>query len=371
MFLAASLTYFLIKRVQARSTGGGGQIDVEKVTAEDIAKVVSRWTGIPVTRMLESETQKLKALEAELHKRVIGQDEAVKAVSNAVRRSRSGIGDEARPIGSFIFMGPTGVGKTELAKALAEYLFSDERALIRIDMSEYMEKFSVQRLIGSPPGYVGHEEGGQLTEAVRRRPYSVLLFDEIEKAHPDVFNILLQILDDGRLTDSKGRTVNFTNTIVILTTNIASDKIQEMMGESEKKAKEKRSKIETEVGSILEKESIFAELKKYFRPEFINRIDDVIIFEPLRREQIRSIVDVQLGSVLKRLADKGIVVKVSDAAKDWLGDNGYDAAYGARPLKRLIQSDLLDPLAMKLIDATKKDKPSYTVDVKGGGIVIA
>ncbi len=346
----------------------GSTLLKEEVTAEDIAKVVSRWTGIPVTRMLESETQKLKNLEAELHKRVIGQDEAVTAVSNAVRRSRSGIGDEHRPIGSFIFMGPTGVGKTELAKALAEYLFADERAMIRIDMSEYMEKFSVQRLIGSPPGYVGHDEGGQLTEAVRRRPYAVLLFDEIEKAHPDVFNILLQILDDGRLTDGKGRTVNFTNAIIVLTTNIASEKIQEMMDGSKQPAK--KSKIEKEMGGILAKEDIFAELKRHFRPEFINRIDDIIIFEPLKKEQIRAIVDVQLQGVLKRLETKGVSVKVTDAAKDWLGENGFEPAYGARPLKRLIQTELLDPLAMKLIDS-KKDKHSFSVDAKGGGIVIS
>jgi ATP-dependent Clp protease ATP-binding subunit ClpB len=345
----------------------GSTLLKEEVTAEDIAKVVSRWTGIPVTRMLESETQKLKKLEEELHKRVIGQDEAVRAVSNAVRRARSGIGDEHRPIGSFIFMGPTGVGKTELAKALAEYLFADERAMIRIDMSEYMEKFSVQRLIGSPPGYVGYEEGGQLTEAVRRRPYAVLLFDEIEKAHPDVFNILLQILDDGRLTDSKGRTVNFTNTIVILTTNIASEKIQAMMSAASEP--KRKSKIEKEMGGILAKEEIFAELKRHFRPEFINRIDDSIIFEPLKKEQIRAIVDVQLASVLKRLETKGIRVTVTDAAKDWLGENGFEPAYGARPLKRLIQTDLLDPLALKLIDS-KKDKHSFTVDAKNGSIVI-
>jgi ATP-dependent Clp protease ATP-binding subunit ClpB len=231
-----------------------------------------------------------------------------------------------------------------------------------------MEKFSVQRLIGSPPGYVGHDEGGQLTEAVRRRPYAVLLFDEIEKAHPDVFNILLQILDDGRLTDGKGRTVNFTNTIVVLTTNIASEKIQEMMGAAKDSAK--KSKIEKEMGGILAKEDIFAELKKHFRPEFINRIDDIIIFEPLKQAQIRAIVDVQLQSVLKRLEAKGVHVKVTDAAKDWLGENGYEPAYGARPLKRLVQTELLDPLAMKLIDS-KKEKHSFTVDAKGGGIVIA
>ncbi len=338
----------------------------EEVTAEDIAKVVSRWTSVPVSKMLQSEIERLKVLETDIGKRVIGQEPAVKAVANAVRRARSGIGDEKRPIASFIFMGPTGVGKTELSKALASELFGDEKALLRFDMSEYMEKFSVQRLIGSPPGYVGYEEGGQLTEAVRRRPYSVLLFDEIEKAHPDVWNVLLQLLDDGRLTDSKGRTVNFTNTIVILTTNIASQKIQDMV---EAKSKKKQTKIEAEVASMMEKEEILAELKQHFRPEFINRIDDVLVFEPLTKEQIRLVVDIQIRSLIERLAGKNIAVSVSDDAKDWLGDHGYEPAYGARPLKRLIQAEIVDPLAMKILEA-KEGKQTFTVEVKGGGVVV-
>ena len=346
--------------------GGDATLLKEEVTAEDIAKVVSRWTGVPVQKMLKSETERLKSLETELSNRVIGQTEAVKAVASAVRRARSGIQDEHRPIASFIFMGPTGVGKTELSKALAEELFGDERALIRFDMSEYMEKFSVQRLIGSPPGYVGYEEGGQLTEAVRRRPYAVLLFDEIEKAHPDVWNVLLQLLDDGRLTDSKGRTVNFTNTIVILTTNLASDKIHEMV---EAKAKKKSSKIESDVSSMLEKEEIMAELKRHFRPEFINRIDDVLVFEPLTKDQIRRIVDVQIDVLITRLKKKNVNLTVTDKARDWLGENGYEPAYGARPLKRLIQAKILDPLALRMLDA-QNEKQTYTADVQGGGIAV-
>lgn len=358
------------KQLKSKSGKDGISFLREEVTAEDIAAVVSRWTGIPVTRMLETESEKLAHLETELHKRVIGQQEAIAAVSNAVRRARSGIQDENRPIGSFIFMGPTGVGKTELAKALADYLFGDERALIRIDMSEYMEKFSVQRLIGSPPGYVGYEEGGQLTEAVRRRPYSVLLFDEIEKAHPDVFNVLLQLLDDGRLTDSKGRTVNFTNTIIIMTTNIASDQIQSMIETRQRmEAKKKDSKIVEEVSAMMEKEAIFAELKKYFRPEFINRIDDIIIFEPLTQKEIREIVDIQLDSVIERLEKKGIHVTIDKSARDWLATHGYDQAYGARPLKRLIQSDILDPLALKLIES-KDGKATFAIREIGGGIKV-
>ncbi len=353
------------KQIEKAGKSGSSSLR-EEVTADDIAAIVSRWTGVPVTRLLESESMKLATLETELHKRVIGQDEAVKAVSNAVRRARSGISDEHRPIGSFIFMGPTGVGKTELAKALANDLFGDERALIRIDMSEYMEKFSVQRLIGSPPGYVGYEEGGQLTEAVRRRPYAVLLFDEIEKAHPDVFNILLQLLDDGRLTDNKGRTVNFTNTIVILTTNIASEQIQAMI--QARQTEEKTSKLLEHATAIMQKESIFAELKRHFRPEFINRIDDIIIFEPLSPQHIRQVVDIQLDRMIDRLATKGFDISVTKNARDWLVSNGYDQAYGARPLKRLIQSDILDPLALKLIEGKGKEK--FVIDAAGGAIVV-
>ncbi len=346
------------------ASNGDSALLKEEVTAEDIARVVSRWTSIPVEKMLVSEMQKLKHLEEELGTRVIGQHDAIHAVSNAVRRARSGLQDEKRPIGSFIFMGPTGVGKTELAKALAVELCNDEHALLRFDMSEYMEKFSVQRLIGSPPGYVGYEEGGQLTEAVRRRPYSVLLFDEIEKAHPDVFNILLQLLDDGRLTDSKGRTVNFTNTIVILTTNIASEKIQEM---AKVRESSKKTVIEQEVATLLEKEEIFAELKRHFRPEFINRIDDIILFEPLTKENIRAITDLQLSLVMHRLAEKGIALTISDNARDFLGEHGYDVIYGARPLKRLIQKEVVDALAMHLLETPKEE---YRVDIKGGKVVV-
>lgn len=353
-----------IEKKMKSSTDDGGLLR-EEVTAEDIAKVVARWTGVPVTKMLKSETARLKTLEAELGKRVVGQRAAVKAVSSAVRRARSGIQDEAKPIGSFIFMGPTGVGKTELAKALAGELFGDEKALIRFDMSEYMEKFSVQRLIGSPPGYVGHEEGGQLTEAVRRRPYAVLLFDEIEKAHPDAFNILLQLLDDGRLTDGKGRTVNFTNTIVILTTNIASDIIRDV---AEKKQATKTSKIESEVATLMEKESILAELKKYFRPEFINRIDDVLVFESLTKDEIRTIVDIQINDVKERLQKKDVTVDVTIKARNWLADNGYDPIYGARPLKRLIQTEIIDPIALKLLDGIKR---SFIAEQKVGGLVVS
>ena len=312
-----------------------GSILQEEVTEEDIARVVSRWTGVPVNKMLQGEKEKLLKLESELHDRVIGQDEAVKAVSNAIRRSRAGIQSEERPIGSFIFMGPTGVGKTELAKALAEILFNDEHAMVRIDMSEYMEQHAVSRLIGAPPGYVGYEEGGQLTEAVRRRPYSIVLFDEIEKAHRDVFNVMLQILDDGRLTDSKGRVVNFKNTIVIMTSNVGSSYIQEYAeGKIEKLALEMR--LKTELG-------------KYFRPEFLNRIDDIVTFEALSREDLRKIVDIQLRHVTKRLELQGITLTISDKAKDHLANKGYDPVFGARPLKRVIQNELLDPLAVKII----------------------
>ncbi len=357
-----------LKNVEKQlKAGGESGLLKEEVTAEDIAKVVSLWTGVPVNKMLQSEVERLKVLEKELGKRVIGQAAAVKAVASAVRRARSGIQDERRPIASFIFMGPTGVGKTELAKALASELFGDEKSLIRIDMSEYMEKFSVQRLIGSPPGYVGYEEGGQLTEAARRRPYSVLLFDEVEKAHPDVFNVLLQLLDDGRLTDNKGRTVNFTNTIVILTTNIASDVIREM---TEAGAKRTKSGIEREVSTMMEKEAVTAELKKHFRPEFINRIDDVLVFDALTEKEIRSIVDVQIAGIVERLEKKNVRLTITDAAKDWLAAHGYDPVYGARPLKRLIQSEIVDRVALGMLDATD-DKRGYKADVKNGGIVLS
>lgn len=313
----------------------------EEVDAEDIAEVVAKWTGIPLNRMLEGERSKLIRLEEELHKRIVGQEDAVAAVANAIRRSRAGLQDANRPIGSFIFMGTTGVGKTELARALAEFLFDDEHAMIRIDMSEYMEKFSVSRLIGAPPGYVGYEEGGQLTEAVRRKPYSVVLLDEIEKAHSDVFNILLQVLDEGRLTDNQGRTVNFKNTIVIMTSNLGSHIIHEHL---ERINEENIQQIMGNLRILLSDL-----LKKTIRPEFLNRIDDIILFRPLTQKELREIVDIQIEKVQKMLHDKNISMELSDDAKDWLAELGYDVAYGARPLKRIIQRYLINPLSQELL----------------------
>jgi ATP-dependent Clp protease ATP-binding subunit ClpB len=316
----------------------------EEVDEEDIAEVVSKWTGIPVTRMMEGEMQKLIKMEEKLHERVVGQDEAIAAVSNAVRRSRSGLSDPNKPIGSFLFLGPTGVGKTELAKALAVLLFDDEKNIVRIDMSEYMEKHSVSRLIGAPPGYVGFEEGGQLTEAVRRRPYSVILFDEVEKANPEVFNVLLQLLDDGRLTDGQGRTVDFKNTVVIMTSNVGSQHIQEIENYDEMK------------------EKVNGELRNYFRPEFLNRIDDIIIFKKLSEKELNKIIDIQIAAFEKRLAERNIHVQLSDKAKDFISHKGYDPAFGARPLKRAIQTYLLNPLSSKLISGEFKEGASITVD---------
>ena len=325
----------------------------EEVTADDIADVVSRWTGIPVSRMLQSEREKLVHLEAELHQRVIGQDEAITAVADAVRRSRAGLQDPKRPIGSFIFLGTTGVGKTELAKALAEYLFNDESLMTRIDMSEYQEKFSVSRLVGAPPGYVGYEEGGQLTEAVRRKPYSVVLFDEIEKAHPDVFNILLQVLDDGRLTDNKGRVVNFKNTIIIMTSNLGSGFIQS-------KFDEMRGKSESEQERLLDetKKGVFEMLKKTIRPEFLNRIDDIIMFQPLKKEEIRLIVRLQVAAIVNRLAEQGISLQVDDDAIAQIAEAGFDPEFGARPVKRSLQRLLLNDLSKSLLSgAIDKSRP--------------
>jgi ATP-dependent Clp protease ATP-binding subunit ClpB len=315
----------------------------EEVTAEDIAAVVSKWTGIPVSKMLRGEMEKLLTMEAQLKTRVVGQDEAVVAVSNAVRRSRAGLGDERRPIGSFLFLGPTGVGKTELAKALAEFLFDDERSMIRLDMSEYMEKHSVSRLIGAPPGYVGYEEGGQLTEPVRRRPYSVILFDEIEKAHPDVWNTLLQVLDDGRLTDGQGRTVDFKNTVLILTSNIGSQHIQAI----EERAA--RQEISAEDRKELVHRAVMEDVRKAFRPEFLNRLDEIVTFHRLEKAQLRSIVDIQLRRFAERLAKRDLGLEVSAAAKDWLGEVGWDPQFGARPLKRAIQRNLEDAIAKKVL----------------------
>lgn len=319
----------------------------EEVDAEDIAEIVAKWTGIPVLKMLESERVKLLRLEEELHKRVVGQEDAVVAVANAIRRSRAGLQDANRPIGSFIFLGTTGVGKTELARALADYLFDDEHAMIRIDMSEYMEKFSVSRLIGAPPGYVGYEEGGQLTEAVRRRPYSVILLDEIDKAHPDVFNILLQLLDDGRLTDNQGRTVNFKNTIVIMTSNIGSQIIQERLDQmTDENANEIMGNLRVVLSDLL---------RRTIRPEFLNRIDDVVLFRPLAKREIRKIVELQLAIVEKMLAEKDMKLTVDDDVKDWLAELGFDIAYGARPLKRTIQRYVINPLSQEILSGKFSD----------------
>ena len=328
----------------------------EEVDAEDIAEVVSRWTGIPVTRMLKSEKEKLLHMEDELHKRVIGQQEAIGAVSDAVRRSRAGLQDEKRPIGSFIFLGTTGVGKTELAKALAEYLFNDENMMTRIDMSEYQEKFSVSRLIGSPPGYVCYEEGGQFTEAVRRKPYSVVLFDEIEKAHPDVFNILLQVLDDGRLTDNKGRVVNFKNTIIIMTSNLGSGLIQEAYERINENNKDE----------ILEqvKRSVFNELKKTIRPEFLNRIDETIMFSPLTKENMKSIVKIQFNRIIKRLQNKDIKIEISESAVDWLAVRGYDPQFGARPVERLLQKFVLNELSKRILSGEISTDKNIKIDIE-------
>jgi len=331
----------------------------EEVEYEDIADIVSRWTGIPVRKMLQSEREKLVHLEEELHKRVVGQDPAVETVSNAVRRSRAGLQDAQRPIGSFFFLGSTGVGKTELARSLADFLFNDEDAMVRIDMSEYMERHSVSRLVGAPPGYVGYDEGGQLTEAVRRKPYSVILLDEIEKAHADVFNMLLQVLDEGRLTDNKGVTVDFTNTIIIMTSNIGShlisDKIEETGGE-----------FTDEVYNKLQ-DKLMDQLKKQIRPEFLNRVDDVIVFHPLEKEHIREIVDIQLQRVHKMLEKKDIKLSVSDNVKDWLAERGYDPVYGARPLKRLIQTKIIDELATELLKREEESETHFEATISEDG----
>ena len=332
----------------------------EEVTPDDIADVVSRWTGIPVSRMLQSEREKLVHLEVELHKRVVGQDEAIEAVADAVRRSRAGLQDPKRPIGSFIFLGTTGVGKTELAKALAEYLFNDENMMTRIDMSEYQEKFSVSRLVGAPPGYVGYDEGGQLTEAVRRKPYSVVLFDEIEKAHPDVFNILLQVLDDGRLTDNKGRVVNFKNTIIIMTSNLGSAFIQSKFDEMKRKNDSEKEKILEDT-----KNGVLDMLKKTIRPEFLNRIDDIIMFQPLNKEEIEQIVRLQINAVVKRLAAQEVTLHVNDDAIELIARAGFDPEFGARPVKRALQRLLLNDLSKALLAGTV-DK-SKTIEVSANG----
>ena len=352
-----------IKQVQEKlhSMQGGAAMIKEEVDSDDIADVVSRWTGIPVSKMLQSEREKLLHLEEELHKRVIGQDEAISAIADAVRRSRAGLQDPKRPIGSFIFLGTTGVGKTELAKALADYLFDDENMMTRIDMSEYQEKFSATRLIGAPPGYVGYDEGGQLTEAIRRKPYSVVLFDEIEKAHPDVFNILLQVLDDGRLTDNKGRTVNFKNTIIIMTSNMGSSLIRENF---EKMTDANRSQVvEQTKGQVLEL------LKKTIRPEFLNRIDEIIMFTPLTEKEIRQIVGLQLNNVKKMLAENGITLEFTDAALDFISHEGYDPQFGARPVKRVIQRYVLNELSKEILSGHVNREHAITIDFANGGLV--
>jgi ATP-dependent Clp protease ATP-binding subunit ClpB len=328
----------------------GGALLKEEVDEEDIAAIVSKWTGIPVSRLLEGEIQKLVRMEENLHRRVIGQDEAVEAVANAVRRSRSGLSDPKRPIGSFIFLGPTGVGKTELARALAEFLFDDEQALIRLDMSEYQERHTVARLVGAPPGYIGYDEGGQLTEAVRRRPFAVILFDEIEKAHPDVFNILLQVLDDGRLTDGQGRTVDFRNTVVIMTSNLGSQIIQEMANEPFERVRHRVLEV----------------LQQHFRPEFLNRVDEVIVFKPLTKKQLKAIVDIQLEALRRRLAERKIELEVTDTAKELLAERGWDPVYGARPLKRTIQRLLQDRLAMAVLEGRFRDGDRVMGEVENG-----
>jgi ATP-dependent Clp protease ATP-binding subunit ClpB len=332
----------------------------EEVDEEDIADVVSRWTHIPVNRLMEGEIQKLLKMEARLHDRVVGQEEAISAVANAIRRARAGLQDPNRPLGSFIFLGPTGVGKTELARALAEFLFDDEHAMVRIDMSEYQEKHTVSRLIGAPPGYVGYEESGQLTEAVRRRPYAVVLFDEIEKAHPEVLNVMLQLLDDGRLTDGKGRTVDFKNTVVIMTSNVGSHFIAEAAVAGSISGKEDGSLDEGTKRQVLDT------LRAQFRPEFINRVDEIIVFHALTRVQMRSIIDIQLKGLMKRLEDRKIRVELSDRAKDLLIAEGYDPTYGARPLKRTIQREILDPLAMRVLQGDFKEGDAIRVDEVGG-----
>ena len=341
---------------------GDSALVKEEVTADDIAEVVSRWTGIPVNRMLESEREKLLHLEEELHKRVVGQEEAISAVANAVRRSRAGLQDPKRPIGSFIFLGTTGVGKTELAKALAEYLFNDEKLMTRIDMSEYQEKFSVTRLIGAPPGYVGYDEGGQLTEAVRRKPYSVVLFDEIEKAHPDVFNILLQVLDDGRLTDNKGRTVNFKNTIIIMTSNLGSDYIREKTAQIGKSDESRQEWLEETRKHLLEM------LKQTIRPEFLNRIDETVVFMPLRESEIRQIVKLQTGSVCRMLAESGINLTVDESAIDLISNTGYDPEFGARPVKRALQTMLLNRLSTMILSGEVDRNKPVTATARDGQI---
>jgi ATP-dependent Clp protease ATP-binding subunit ClpB len=342
-----------LAETETQLDSGGTALLKQEVGEQDVAEVISRWTGVPVSKLLEGEIEKLTRMEGRLHQRVIGQDEAVSAVANAVRRARAGLQDPNRPLGSFLFLGPTGVGKTELARALAEFLFDDEAAMIRLDMSEYMEKHSVSRLIGAPPGYIGYEEGGQLTEAVRRRPYSVVLFDEIEKAHPDVFNALLQILDDGRLTDGQGRQINFKNTVIIMTSNIAGAIIQDLN--------------QNGAGQEAIRVRVMEELRITLRPEFLNRIDDIIVFRPLSRQQLGSIVEIQLDRLRNLLVDRRIGLELTPAARQQLAAEGYDPTYGARPLKRVIQQRIQNPLAMSLLEGDFREGDMVLVDVNPDG----
>jgi len=366
-----------IDELTARQASVKDPIITESVTPEDIADVVSRWTGIPVNRMLESEKEKLLRMEDELHKRVVGQEQAIHAVADAVRRSRAGLSNEKRPIGSFLFMGTTGVGKTELAKALAEFLFNDENMITRIDMSEYQERHTVSRLIGAPPGYVGYDEGGQLTEAVRRKPYSVVLLDEIEKAHPDVFNILLQVLDDGRLTDNKGRTVDFKNTIIIMTSNVGSDIIQNYMEKLPEVGKKGEAPAEA-AAAIAKRNQMLGEckgkilelLRQTIRPEFLNRIDEIIMFEPLTKNDIRDILHIQMKQLQSKLSEDGVEISFTPAFEDYMTDMGYDPAFGARPIKRVMQRELVNQLAKAILDGTVHRDSVIEADVAGGEIVL-
>ncbi|MGB0499041.1 MAG: AAA family ATPase [Rubricella sp.] len=356
---AGELSYGVIpdleKRLVEAEEAGDDVMVEEAVTDEHVASVVSRWTGIPVDKMLEGERDKLLRMEEAIGRRVIGQDEAVRAVSNAVRRSRAGLSDPNRPMGSFLFLGPTGVGKTELTKALAEFLFDDDTAMVRVDMSEFMEKHAVARLIGAPPGYVGYDEGGVLTEAVRRRPYQVILFDEVEKAHPDVFNVLLQVLDDGRLTDGQGRVVDFKNTLIIMTSNLGAQALTELAPGADVSGA---------------RDQVMAAVRAHFRPEFLNRLDEIVLFERLSRDHMDGIVDVQLGHLRKRLAERDIALDLDDAARLWLADKGYDPAWGARPLKRVIQKHLQDPLAELLLSGEVKDGDSVQVTADDVGLIV-
>jgi ATP-dependent Clp protease ATP-binding subunit ClpB len=353
---AGELTYGVIpdleRKLKAIEDNKDAALSGEAVTAEHIAGVVSRWTGIPVDKMLEGQREKLLHMETDLEKRVVGQDQAVRAISNAVRRARAGLQDPNRPIGSFLFLGPTGVGKTELTKALAAFLFDDDTAMVRIDMSEFMEKHAVARLIGAPPGYVGYEEGGVLTEAVRRRPYQVILFDEVEKAHADVFNVLLQVLDDGRLTDGQGRTVDFRNTVIILTSNLGTEFLGQEGDQTHARAQ------------------VMAAVRAHFRPEFLNRLDEIILFQRLSRANMDKIVDIQIGRLDKLLADRKIAITLDDKARHWLGNAGYDPVYGARPLKRVIQRRLQDPLAQLILEGRITDGDTVTVSASKTGLTI-